>query len=174
VRAPTFGESETRRVIGYDVARSRAPLRMIAVHFSLLAVADGSGPAPPKLGWPASWPCSTGGRPDTNDRLQFEQGASVTSTGASIGMGPIRGTGRASAHRLRGRLDHGRTQTPQGTRLNQRGRRRVGCQTPTFHTIAVVASPTLALIASVARTQSICYTRFNRLQICTSQRRLLA
>ncbi len=46
---------------------------MIAIHFSLLAVADRSGLAPPKLGWPASWPWSTGGRPDTNDRLQFEQ-----------------------------------------------------------------------------------------------------
>lgn len=59
------GPAETRRVIGYDGARSRDPLRMIAIHFYLIAVPDRSGPALPKLAWPAYWPYSTGGRTQT-------------------------------------------------------------------------------------------------------------
>ncbi len=64
---------------------------MIAIRFSLMAVADRAGPAPPKLGWPAFWPCSTGGQPDTNDGLQFEQYASLTSTEAIPPLTPVVG-----------------------------------------------------------------------------------
>jgi hypothetical protein len=47
MRTTTFGESETRRIVGYDGARSRAPFRIIVVHFSPVTPADRSELATP-------------------------------------------------------------------------------------------------------------------------------